>query len=47
MLFTTFDGRLMMVLHSPNGREARPRIFDMEDIGETLKIIQEFTDTTP
>jgi len=47
MLFTTFDGKLMMVLHSPNGREARPRLFEMEDTGETLKIIQEFTGSTP
>ena len=43
MLFTTFDGKLMNVLHSPNGRGARPRIFEMEDTGETLKIIREFT----
>ncbi len=47
MLFTTFDGRLMMVLHSPNDRNARPRIFEMEDTGETLKIVQEFTGTIP
>ena len=47
MLFTTFDGKLMMVLHSPNGREARPRIFEMEDTGETLKIVKEFTGTAP
>ena len=43
MLFTTFDGRLMMVLHSPNGPAARPRIFEMEDTGETLRITKEFT----
>jgi beta-xylosidase len=43
MLFTTFDGKLMMVLHSPNDRNARPRIFEMEDTGETLKLIKEFT----
>ncbi len=46
MLFTTFDGKLMMVLHSPNGREARPRLFEMEDTGETLRIVREFTDQT-
>lgn len=44
MLFTTFDGKLMMVLHSPNNRAAQPRIFEMEDTGETLKILREFTD---
>ena len=43
MLFTTFDGRLMMVLHCPNGPAARPRIFEMEDTGETLRISKEFT----
>ena len=43
MLFTTFDGKLMNVLHSPNDRGAQPRIFEMEDTGETLKIVREFT----
>ena len=42
MLFTTFNGQLMMVLHSPNNRDARPRIFEMKDTGETLKVIKEF-----
>jgi hypothetical protein len=43
MLFTTFEGKLMMVLHSPNGPGAQPHIFEMEDTGETLKIVREFT----
>jgi len=43
MLFTTFDGTLMNVLHSPNGRGAQPRIFEMEDTGDTLRIVREFT----
>ena len=43
MLFTTFDGRLMNVLHSPNDRRAQPKIFEMEDTGETLRIVREFT----
>jgi len=43
MLFTTFDGKLMMVLHSPNGPGAQPRIFEMDDTGETLRIDKEFT----
>ncbi len=47
MLFTTFDGKLMMVLHAPNGPAARPRIFEMQDTGDTLKLIKEFTGTTP
>jgi hypothetical protein len=43
MLFTRFDGQLMMVLHSPNasGRE-RAKLFEMEDTGETLKIKKPF-----
>jgi arabinan endo-1,5-alpha-L-arabinosidase len=47
MLFTTFDGKLMMVLHSPNGPAAQPRVFEMEDTGETLKVVKEFTGTAP
>jgi beta-xylosidase len=43
MLFETFDGKLMMVLHSPNGPAARPRIFQLEDTGETLRVAREFT----
>jgi arabinan endo-1,5-alpha-L-arabinosidase len=41
MLFKTFDGRLMMVLHSPNNRESRPHIFEMEDKGDALSIKKE------
>jgi len=47
MLFTTFDGRLMMALHAPNNRAARPRLFEMEDTGETLQIAREFTGQQP
>ena len=38
-LFRTFDGTLMLVLHSPNssGRE-RARLFELEDTGRTLCI---------
>jgi arabinan endo-1,5-alpha-L-arabinosidase len=43
MLFTTFEGQLMMVLHAPNNRDAQPHLFEMEDTGETLRIIREFT----
>jgi hypothetical protein len=46
MLFTTFDGKLMMVLHSPNGPDAQPRVFEMEDTGETLRVVKEFTGET-
>lgn len=43
MVFKTFDGKIMMVLHSPNNRDSRPRIFEMEDTGETLRVTKEFT----
>jgi hypothetical protein len=43
MLFKTFEEQLMMVLHSPNNRDAQPRLFRMEDTGETLRILSEFT----
>lgn len=40
-IFHTFDGALMLVLHSPNsgGRE-RARLFELEDTGRTLRIKQ-------
>lgn len=43
MLFRTFDGRLMMALHSPNGGpETRVHFFVMEDTGETLRIVRRY-----
>ena len=48
MIFNSFDGKLMMVLHSPDGGGSgprRPHIFYIEDTGETLKIVKEFTST--
>jgi hypothetical protein len=42
MVFTTFEGKLMMILHSPNNKESRPRIFEMEDTGNTLRVTKEF-----
>ena len=45
MLFETFEGTPMMVLHSPNNREAQPHIFEMEDTGETLRIVKELKET--
>jgi hypothetical protein len=47
MLFTTSDGALMNVLHCPNGPGARPRIFEMEDTGDILRIVREFTGKNP
>jgi beta-xylosidase len=42
MLFKRFDGQLMMALHSPNNREARIHLFEIEDTGETLRVIRKF-----
>lgn len=44
MLFKTFDGRLMMILHSPYNGNTRPHLFEMEDTGETLRIVKEITE---
>lgn len=44
MLFQTFEGKLMMSIHSPNsGPDQRIHFFEMEDTGETLKIIRKYT----
>ena len=39
MIFKRFDGQLMLVLHQPNKNpNERPRFFELEDTGDTLKI---------
>ena len=40
MLFTDFEGRLCLVLHSPNspGGKERAKIFEVEDLGNTLRV---------
>lgn len=43
MLFHTFDGQLMMVLHRPF-RNARAKLYEMEDAGDHLRVIRERTD---
>lgn len=43
MLFHTFDGRLMMVLHRPFTR-ARGKLYEMRDAGDHLEIVRERTD---
>jgi hypothetical protein len=44
MLFRTFEGELMMALHSPNqGPNQRIHLFEMEDTGETLRVVRRFT----
>ena len=48
MLFETFDGRLMLVIHSPNGRTTNEKtgetvfetasFYEIEDCGRTIRI---------
>jgi hypothetical protein len=42
MIFNRFDGQLMLALHQPNDRNARIRLFELEDTGETLRIVRPF-----
>jgi beta-xylosidase len=39
MLFRSFEGQLLMVLHQPF-RNARAKLFDMEDTGDNLKVLR-------
>jgi len=42
MLFKTFDDRLVMPVHQPNeGGGIRARLFELEDAGDTLRILRE------
>jgi arabinan endo-1,5-alpha-L-arabinosidase len=42
MIFRTFDGRLMLTLHQPNEfPNERIHLFELEDTGETLRIVRE------
>jgi hypothetical protein len=44
MLFDTFDGKLMLLFHAPNNSpNNRPRLFEVEDTGDTLRLVKEFT----
>lgn len=43
MLFGTFDGQLMMVLHRPF-RNARGKLYEMQDAGDHLKVLRQRTD---
>ncbi len=41
MIFTDLEGRLRLVLHSPNGGGLeRARLFTLEDTGDTLRIVE-------
>jgi hypothetical protein len=37
MIFTSFDGRLMLILHQPFNR-ARGKLFELEDTGDSIRI---------
>jgi arabinan endo-1,5-alpha-L-arabinosidase len=41
-IFERFDGQLMLVLHSPNRATERALLFELEDTGETLRIVRPF-----
>jgi beta-xylosidase len=43
MLFCTFEGQLMMVLHRPF-KNARGKLYEMSDEGDRLKVVRERTD---
>ena len=43
MIFNTFDGKLMLLLHAPDGHGPQPHIFEIEDTGETLRMVREFS----
>jgi len=47
MIFKTFEGKLMMVLHAPDQQSPHPHLFEMEDTGETLRIVREFAGYEP
>jgi arabinan endo-1,5-alpha-L-arabinosidase len=41
MLFTSFEGRLVMAIHQPNRRVERARFFEMDDSGDRVTIVRE------
>lgn len=43
MLFRTFDGQLMMILHRPF-KNARGKLYEMEDAGDHLRVVRERID---
>jgi beta-xylosidase len=44
MLFRTFDGQLMLVLHQPFGAHARANLYEMEDAGDHLRVVRHRAD---
>jgi hypothetical protein len=46
MIFRAFDGRLLLAIHQPNEGKSRARISEIEDTGDTLRILRELPTTT-
>ena len=44
MLFRTFEGQLMLVLHRPFGKNARAKLYEMADRGDRLEVVRQRTD---
>jgi hypothetical protein len=40
MLFHTFEGQLMLVLHQPFGAGAHANLFDMADEGDRFRVVR-------
>lgn len=44
MLFRTFEGQLMLVLHRPFGRNARGKLYEIADRGDHIEVLRQRTD---
>jgi hypothetical protein len=45
MIFKSFDGRLLLVLHHPfDGRLSKARLYSIEDTGKTIRVLADVTD---
>jgi hypothetical protein len=41
MIFQSFDGKLMLVLHQPNrSPDERAKFFELRDTGESLELVR-------
>jgi hypothetical protein len=41
MMFKTFEGQWMLVLHHPFGKPTtRARLYEMEDTGDTFRVVR-------
>lgn len=44
MMFTTFDGDRLLILHRPFSGPVRSKVFEMRDTGESFEIVRQRTD---